>query len=75
MKRKRQKNKLMFTPAPLQDQIPTPLPQENQQQPEAKKEPVKKEVTPKDNVGSFVKNLNSKSLNRKVLSQFVDIIS
>jgi hypothetical protein len=24
---------------------------------------------------AFVKNLNSKSLNRKVLSQFVDIIS
>jgi len=49
----------MFTPAPIQNQIPTPLPQENQQQPEAKKQPVKKEVTSKDNVGSFIKSLTS----------------
>ena len=49
----------MFRPAPTQNQTPTPLPQENQQQPEAKKEPVKKEVTSKDNVGPFVKSLTS----------------
>ena len=47
----------MFTPAPIQNQIPTPLPQENQQQPEAKKQPAKKKTSAKDDVGTFIQTL------------------
>ena len=47
----------MFTPATIQNQTPTPLPQENQQQPEAKKQPAKKKAASKGNVDTFVQTL------------------
>ena len=47
----------MFTPATIQNQTPTPLPQENQQQPEAKKQPAKKKAPSKGNVDTFVQTL------------------
>ena len=47
----------MFTPAPIQNQIPSPLPQENQQQSEAKEQSTKKKTSSKDDVSAFIQTL------------------